>query len=228
MTDQMPPTNALIDQLTWRLSPEGRKILERVDALVPTGETDPADLEPAVALIESLLDEQDRKTIYRIMGLRARAYRLRGTEYLDEARFASHAVSLIDHALDLERAAGREPDEGMTLGEALEVLKAHGKELADLDTERLVDVSQKGERTVPAFYPDFTNADQFRRWDGSEQAEAWARLMEVRDAAILASMGDFADVGIEGTDYAGLIALLWNLDEDEAAEFVRQRQSGSR
>jgi hypothetical protein len=50
--------------------------------------------------------------------------------------------------------------------------------------------------------------------------------MEVRDAAILASIGDLADVGIEGTDYAGLIALLWNLDEDEAAEFVRQRQSG--
>ena len=229
MTGQMPPTNALIDQLTWRLSPEGRKILERVEALVPTGETDPADLEPAIALIESLLDEEDRRTIYRIMGLKARAYRLRGKEYLDEARLASQAVSLIDHALDLERAAGREPDEGMTLGEALEVLKAHGKELPDLDTERLVDVSQKGERTVPAFYPDFTNADQFRRWDGSEQAEAWARLlMEVRDAAILASIGDLADVGIEGTDYAGLIALLWNLDEDEAAEFVRQRQSGSR
>ena len=109
MTDQMPPTNALIDQLTWRLSPEGRKILERVEALVPTGETDPADLEPAIALIESLLDEGDRRTIYRIMGLKARAYRLRGKEYLDEARLASQAVILIDHALDLERAAGREP-----------------------------------------------------------------------------------------------------------------------
>ena len=71
MTGQMPPTNALIDQLTWRLSPEGRKILERVEALVPTGETDPADLEPAIALIESLLDEQERRTIYRITACEA-------------------------------------------------------------------------------------------------------------------------------------------------------------
>jgi hypothetical protein len=81
VTDQRPPTNALIDQLTWRLSPEGRKILERVEAMVPTAETDPAGLEPAIALIESLLDEEDRRTIYRIMGLKARAYRQRGPRH---------------------------------------------------------------------------------------------------------------------------------------------------
>ena len=87
---------------------------------------------------------------------------------------------------------------------------------------------EEGERPVPAFYPEFTDADQFRRWDGSDQAEAWARLMEAREAAILASIGELAGAGVEGTDYTGLIALLWNLDEDEAAEFVRQRQSGRR
>jgi hypothetical protein len=104
----------------------------------------------------------------------------------------------------------------MTFGEAIEVLKAHGEELPELDTER----------AVPAFYPDFTNPDQWRRWDGSEQAEAWARLMESREAAILASVGDLAGADIEGIDYAGLIAFLWNLDEDEAVEFVQRRQSG--
>src|ERR687898_1766064 len=226
--ENTPPTNELIEQLTRSLSPEGCEVLELVEALAPVTETDSANPEPAAALIESLPDA-DRTTIYRIMGLKGRAYQREAEEHAEEARFASQAVAVIDHARDLERAAGREPDAGMTLGEALEVLKAHGKERPDLDTERLVDVSQKGERTVPAFYPDFTNADQFRRWDGSEQAEAWARLlMEVRDAAILASIEDLADVGIEGTDYAGLVALLWNLDEDEAAEFVRQRLSGSR
>jgi hypothetical protein len=112
----------------------------------------------------------------------------------------------------------------MTLGEALDVLRVHGKERPDLDTQRLAAVPQEGERTVPAFYPDFTDADQWRRWDGSEQAEAWARLMESREAAILASVEDLAGVGIEGTDYARVIAALWNLDEDEAAEFVRRQR----
>jgi hypothetical protein len=227
VTYQMPPTNELIDQLTGSLSPEGRKILERVEALAPTGEAAPIDPEAAVALIESLPDE-DRMAVYRIMGLRAQAYQQRGEEYADEVRLASQAVGLIDHALTLERAAGREPAEGMTLGEALEVLKAHGKELPDLDAQRWVDVLREGERAVPAFYPEFTNVGQFRRWDGSEQAEAWARLMESRETAILASVGDLVGMGIEGADYTGVIALLWNLDEDEAAEFVRQRQGGSR
>jgi hypothetical protein len=201
--ENTPPTNELIDQLTRSLSPEGLKILGRVEALAPTAETDPTDPAPAVALIETLPDA-DRTAIYRIMELKARAYRQRAEEDLDEARFARQAVGLIDHALALERAAGREPDEGMTLGEALEVLKAHGKELPDLDTERLAIVLQEGERPVPAFYPEFTDADQWRRWDGSEQAEAWAQLMESREAAILASVGDLAGADIEGIDYAGL------------------------
>jgi hypothetical protein len=68
---------------------------------------------------------------------------------------------------------------------------------------------------LPAFYPEFADAEQFRRWDGSEQAEAWARLMEARDAAILASVGALDGASVEGTDYAGVIALLWNLDGDD-------------
>jgi hypothetical protein len=114
----------------------------------------------------------------------------------------------------------------MTLGEALEVLKARGEELADPDTARPVAVPQGGGRAVPAFYPEFADAEQFRRWDGSEQAEAWALLMDARDAAILASVGALAGAGVEGTDHAGVIALLWNLDADEAAEFVRRHRGG--
>jgi len=221
------PTNELIERVTRSLSTEGREILERVEALAPVAETDPASPERAVAFIETLPDA-DRTAIYRIMGLKARAYQRQGEESAEEARFASQAIGLIDHARDLERAAGRVPDEGMILGEALEVLRAHGKERPDLDARRVGAVPQEDERTVPAFYPEFTKANRLWCWDGSEQAEAWARLMEVREAAILASVGDLARAGVEGTDYAGLIALLWNLDEDEAAEFVRPQQSGSR
>jgi hypothetical protein len=114
----------------------------------------------------------------------------------------------------------------MTLGEALEVLRARGEELADPDAAGLETVPQGSGRTVPAFYPGFTDAERFRRWDGSEQAEAWARLTEARDAAILTSVGALVGTGIEGTDYARVIALLWNLDGDEAAEFVRRHRGG--
>jgi hypothetical protein len=58
---------------------------------------------------------------------------------------------------------------------------------------------------LPAFYPEFADAEQFRRWDGSEP----------RDAAILASVGALDGASVEGTDYAGVIALLWNLDGDD-------------
>jgi hypothetical protein len=225
VSDQTPPTNDLTEWLTRSMSPEGREILERVEALAPVSETDPADLGPAVALIESLPDK-DRAAVYRLIELKARAYQHRGERYADEARIASQAVGLIDLALGLERAAGREPEGGMTLGEALEVLRARGEELADPDAAGLEAVPQGSGRTVPAFYPEFTDAERFRRWDGSEQAEAWARLTEARDAAILTSVGALVGTGIEGTDYARVIALLWNLDGDEAAEFVRRHRGG--
>jgi hypothetical protein len=70
--ENTPPTNELIERLTESLSPNGREILERIESLAPAGETDPADPEPAVALIESLPDA-DRTAISRIMGLKARA-----------------------------------------------------------------------------------------------------------------------------------------------------------
>jgi hypothetical protein len=70
--ENTPPTNELIERLTRSLSPEGREILERVEALAPVAEPDPASPEPAVALVESLPDA-DRAVIYGIMGLKARA-----------------------------------------------------------------------------------------------------------------------------------------------------------
>ena len=40
-------------------------------------------------------------------------------------------ASLIERALELERAAGRTPAENMTLDEALEVLERHGEDVPD-------------------------------------------------------------------------------------------------
>ncbi len=229
--NETPPTNELVESLIGRLSPEGRKVQAELDAIMDT--LDPDTLEDeGEALMEQAMDrmerlpEEDRALLQQIARLKARAYEQRGEEYMGEARYFEEIAGLIDRALELERAAGRDPGEGMTLGEALEVLKAHGEAVPDLGTERVVEVPQGGGRTVPAFYPDFANPNTLKRWDGSAQAEAWARLMESREGAILASVGDIAGVGVEGTDYAGVIAFLWNLDEDEAAEFVRRRQAG--
>ncbi len=80
------------------------------------------------------------------------------------------------------------------------------------------------ERTVPAFYPDFADAENLSAWDGSEQAEAWARMTHFRDECISASVGHLAGMDFEDMDYRGLIAFLWNIDEEEAAEIVRRRQ----
>jgi len=80
------------------------------------------------------------------------------------------------------------------------------------------------QRKVPGFYPDFANADKFRAWDGSEQAKAWAKLMDFRDGCISASVVDLEGMDFENIDYRGLIALLWNIEEEEAREVVRRRQ----
>jgi hypothetical protein len=80
------------------------------------------------------------------------------------------------------------------------------------------------ERTVPAFYPDFADADTWRPWDGSEQAEAWAKLRDFRDGCIAASIGEFASMDFRPIDYAGLISALWGIDEDEAKQIILERQ----
>jgi hypothetical protein len=60
-------------KVTRSMSPEGRGILKRVEALAPASETDPADPGPAVELIESLPDK-DRAAVHRLIELKVRAY----------------------------------------------------------------------------------------------------------------------------------------------------------
>ena len=229
--DETPPTNELIERLTARLSPEGRAVQDEVDAITDTLDADTPEAEvegrmDEVADLMAALPEDDRLLLSQIAQLKGRAYDERGKEYADEAQAIRDAAEIIEMAQALQHADGETPDESMTVSEALAILERHGGDVPEVDTERAVEVPQAGKRIVPAFYPDFTNADNWKRWDGSERAEAWARLVASREAAILASVGELAGADVEGTDYTGLIATLWNLDKDEAAEFVRLRRGG--
>jgi hypothetical protein len=51
-------------------------------------------------------------------------------------------------------------------------------------------------------------------------------LMNFRGECIAASLGELAGMDLRLIDYAGLIAFLWNIDKDEAAEIVRRRRGG--
>jgi hypothetical protein len=221
-----PPTNDLIAQLEGRLSPAGQRALEEIGAL----EAKYANAGTAAGLDEALevlgpLPDKDRQIVSQILQLRGRAYEGRTAENLESAKQGRLALSVIERAQELERGVGRQPDESMTLGEALEIFRAHGEPVPEhLDPEHLVELSEEEWRTVPAFYPDFANADTWRRWDGSEQAETWAKLRDFRDKCIAASVGELAGLDLRPIDYAGLIAALWGIDKEEASEIVRRRQ----
>lgn len=78
------------------------------------------------------------------------------------------------------------------------------------------------ERDVPAFYPDFQNADNFKAWDGSPQAEAWRIAQEERDRAVLTAAGYLRRAG--GDDIGGLMATLYSMNDDEIMDVVHEGQ----
>jgi hypothetical protein len=130
--DETPTTNELIDSLTARLSPEGREVQEELEVLTGTLDADTAleaRIDEALAHMGHL-PEEDQSLLSQIAQLKARAHERRGEEYRSEAKKLRDA-SLIERALELERAAGRTPAENMTLDEALEVLERHGEAAPD-------------------------------------------------------------------------------------------------
>ena len=64
---------------------------------------------------------------------------------------------------------------------------------------------------MPAFYPDFTDPDTFRAWDGSPQAEAWASLLDRRDEFLLDVAVEIAREHGPEADLAKLLDTLWNI-----------------
>jgi hypothetical protein len=141
------PTNDLIAQLEGRLSADGRRALEDLNALelrfATTGGTDGSTLEEAHDVLDALSD-RDRELISQILQLRGRAYEERAAGYLEDSRQALLAASVIERAQELERGVGREPAERMTLGEALEIFRAHGEPVPEhLDFECLKRIGEE-------------------------------------------------------------------------------------
>ncbi len=141
------PTNDLIAQLEGQLSPDGRLALKEINALELKFATAEGAQGPSVEEALNVLDAlsgRDRELISQILQLRGRAYEERAAEYLEDSRQARLAASVIERAQELERDAGREPDERMTLGEALEIFRAHGEPVPEhLDLERLMRIKEE-------------------------------------------------------------------------------------
>jgi hypothetical protein len=127
--DETPPTNELIEQLTARLSPEGREVQEQLEVLTGTLDASAdveARIDEAIAHM-GRLPEEDQNLLSQIARLKARAYGQRAEEYREGERAARLGMAALERAYELERAAGREPGPNMTLGEALEILRRHGE-----------------------------------------------------------------------------------------------------
>ena len=151
--DETATTNELIDRLVARLSPEARDVQEELDAIAdnldvdaPAAEVE-ARMEEAIALMAAL-PEDDQLLLQQIAQLKGRAYERRGEEYEDDARIFEEANRVFARVFELERAAGRQPDESITLGDALELLKRHGEDVPAIDTERVVEVRLEPEEEV--------------------------------------------------------------------------------
>ena len=136
------PTNDLIVQLARQLSPAGRRALEDINALelrfaTIEGAAGPS-VEEALDILDALSD-RDRELVSQILQLRGRAYEERAAEYLEDSKQAQLDASVIERAQELERGVGREPEERMTPGEALETFQAHREPVPEhLDVERLM------------------------------------------------------------------------------------------
>ena len=62
----------------------------------------------------------------------------------EDSRQAQLAASVIERAQEPESGAGRAPDTQMTLGEALEIFRAHGESVPEhLDFERLMRIKEE-------------------------------------------------------------------------------------
>ena len=141
------PTNDLIAQLEGRLSADGRRALENLNALelrfATTVGTDGSSLEEAHDVLDALSD-RDRELVSQILQLRGRTYEERAAGYLEDSRQALLGASVIERAQEMERGVGRKPAERMTLGEALEIFRAHGEPVPEhLDFERLKRIGEE-------------------------------------------------------------------------------------
>lgn len=142
MTEERP-TNAMIERLEAQISEEGLALMEE---LVGCGPEDgwEGDEEAAARIVERMKAElplPERQSIMRLMPLYAQAYRARAEEHIEAVQHAELARSVIWRAAEL---TGNETAEGITLGDAVQVLESHGESPPEhLDLRRVFMVPQE-------------------------------------------------------------------------------------
>ena len=216
-----------LGEIVAGLSADARRVWDEIEEDAKRF-VDGEDVVPELPSGFDNLPSSERDVLRGALRLSEELHAAVGAENEGMAALMGQAAGVIARAQEVEPGIGDNP----TLEEAIAALKRHGvnpglsPELEDMVVRVPTGESDamSEERTVPAFYPNFADADKVRSWDGSEQAEAWAKMMSFRDECIAASVGDLAGMDFEDMDYRGLIALLWNIDEEDAAEIVRRRQ----
>ncbi len=222
---------AMMEARLRRLSPEARRLFEETERRVARASQD-ADQEAMLNdIVDRMkhLDEGDRANLSDAIGQAVHERRTRVRRSQSETDDLMQAAGLIERAAELD---GVNPD-SMLLERATEVLERHGEPFPASLVEKLHGMEWEEEsrtiedRRVPAFYPDLSDADTFIRWDGSAEAEAWARLQETCTAtlshAIVSAAVKLGRVGKEigkPVDFKGLSAVLWGTSPDEVAAII--------
>jgi hypothetical protein len=195
-----PLRNELIEHLTASLSPAGRGALEHFDGLgtvlSEAKSVKSMTLDGVFALDKALdhlqtLPAEDQGLIAKIVQLREQAAGSAPEEDVEEKRTAQLGVYACHRAHELERAAGREPDEGsMTLAQVLKILKRYGEDVPEIDTRRVVvEVPREqgrrfGEEPYPGELSDLMTDLDGRRQEVAEHLGEAHPLFRIIDGAL--------------------------------------------
>lgn len=136
-------TNELARKLAAKMTPQGKELLAKIESRrreAPPGAAPEEVMGDLRSRIEAL-SAHDRGLFVRVLGFEIEALKASSEENREELANAELAAGVFERAHELERAEGREPDERMTLGEAVEVLERHGEGVpAGLDLDGAIRV----------------------------------------------------------------------------------------
>ncbi len=147
-------------------------------------------------------------------------------------RYERHVAGLSQEQLAEKSGVGRDTIQKLETGQR-PARPATIKRLADalgVRTEELTQnkegrnrMSEEQTIMVPEFYPDFENAETFRRFDGSTEAWLWDRLLSYKDQVIVESLARVLAESDKRTDadLPGIAETLWGFDREAAEEFVK-------
>ena len=75
---------------------------------------------------------------------------------------------------------------------------------------------------APDRVPAADNADRIEPYDGSEWHDVWTTVMEAKVVAMVETAAAMMRAVGRDADLAGLMSLLWSLDEEEAEIFLER------